>query len=176
MSVGELNSIVGGTKGYPQHWIDNYHEIDGTPKGQEETDGVRILKEQLFKLGCRGGVMWARDDVTGAELDAKLVVEARDFEMKYFRTMKVYDKVPRAEAYGKPTVRTMWIDVNKGDAANPQIRSRLVGKEFRVDEDPGLYAATPPLEALRGPISTPRPRASSTLSCRKKTRWKARAT
>ena len=149
MTIGELSSIVGSARGYPQHWIDKYHEIDGTPKGQEETDGVKILKEQLFKLGCRGGVMWARDDLTGSELNAKLVVEARDLEMQYFRSMRVYDKVPRAEAYGKPTVRTMWIDVNKGDAANPQIRSRLVGKEFRVDEDPGLYAATPPLEALR---------------------------
>ena len=112
-----------------------------------------MLREQLFKLGCRNGVMWAKDDITGVDLDPKLVIDARELEMDYFRKMRVYDKVPREQSEGKPMVKTMWIDINKGDSASPNIRSRLVGKEYRVEEDPGLYAATPPLEALRVVLS-----------------------
>ena len=37
----------------------------------------------------------------------------------------------------------------KQDAKNPLYRSRLVGKEFNTYNDITLYAATPPLEALR---------------------------
>ena len=32
---------------------------------------------------------------------------------------------------------------------HPNIRCRLVGKEFRTSPDDALYACTPPLEALR---------------------------
>ena len=38
---------------------------------------------------------------------------------------------------------------NKGDIANPIMRSRLVGREFNVGKDDSLYASTPPLEAIR---------------------------
>ena len=47
----------------------------------------------------------------------------------------------------------MRIDTNKGDDENPEIRSRLVAKEFNDGEGEGLFAATPPLEALRMIIS-----------------------
>ena len=46
-------------------------------------------------------------------------------------------------------IRDRWIDVNKQDATNPLYRSRLVGKEFNTYNDLSLYAATPPIEALR---------------------------
>ena len=39
--------------------------------------------------------------------------------------------------------------MNKGDEAKPDLRSRLVGKEFADSIDPSLYAATPPIEAMR---------------------------
>ena len=71
--------------------------------------------------------------------------------MQFFESMKVYDRVPRAEQQrckGK-LIKARWIDVNKGDSSNPNYRSRLVGKEFRTYVDDSLYASTPPLEALR---------------------------
>ena len=46
-------------------------------------------------------------------------------------------------------VRTKWIDTNKGDQAHPDYRSRLVAMEFNDGQDPSLFAATPPLEAMR---------------------------
>ena len=65
--------------------------------------------------------------------------------------MGVYKRIPRAEmeAAGGKTIQTRWIDINKGDEEKTNYRSRLVGKEFRTHPDDSLYAATPPLEALR---------------------------
>ena len=46
-------------------------------------------------------------------------------------------------------IQGRWIDINKGDKDRPDYRSRYVGKEFNTGVDPDLYAATPPLEALK---------------------------
>ena len=75
--------------------------------------------------------------------------------MEFFREMKAYTRCPRskiAEVGGK-LIDVRWIDVNKGDCENPLYRSRLVGREFNTHKDDSLYAATPPLEALRIIIS-----------------------
>ena len=45
------------------------------------------------------------------------------------------------------------MDTNKGDSECPNVRARLVGKEFRTDDNPENFAATPPLEALRVVVS-----------------------
>ena len=50
---------------------------------------------------------------------------------------------------GNKPIAVKWIERNKQDAKNPLYRSRLVGKEFNTYNDITLYAATPPLEALR---------------------------
>ena len=91
--------------------------------------------------------MEAFDDVSGAELDPILVRLARQEEMEYFRERKVYEKVDAEECWnvtGKGPISVRWIDINKGDAANPKYRSRLVAKEFNTGVDPELFAATPP--------------------------------
>eukprot|EP00973_Karenia_brevis_P041501 5742611-Karenia_brevis.AAC.1 len=100
--------------------------------------------------------MIAVDDVTGALLDIKLVREAREAEMKYFRRMGVYRKVPIAkciEMTAKMPIGVRWIDINKQDNNNPKYRSRLVAKEFKTYNDPDLFAATPPIEVLKMIIS-----------------------
>ena len=73
-------------------------------------------------------------------------------EIEYFRTMGVYEKVDVKRCWeetGKAPIAHRWIDINKGDSANPVYRSRLVAKEFKTDDRPDLYAATPPSECLR---------------------------
>eukprot|EP00973_Karenia_brevis_P012630 1713512-Karenia_brevis.AAC.1 len=72
--------------------------------------------------------MIAVDDVTGALLDVRLVKEAREAEMRYFRRMGVYRKVPIRkciEQTGKMPIGVRWVDVNKQDNENPKYRSRL---------------------------------------------------
>ena len=100
--------------------------------------GLSVLDElkqlQLNAAQCHEELdadAYAVDDVSGANLDPKMVVKARADEIEYVRTMKLYTKVPISECMaktGKQPIATRWIDVNKQDAANPLYRSRLVGK------------------------------------------------
>ena len=65
--------------------------------------------------------------------------------------MMVYIKVPRSEAQmkGSSVIANKWLDINKGDGTNPNIRCHLVGRELKLDNGLDIFAATPPLESLK---------------------------
>ena len=109
-------------------------------------EGKEILKDEDHEVN---GFAW--DDMTGVELDAREVKKARKLEIEYARRKKVWIKITRAEAKrrGWKIIKTRWIDINKGDSNHPIHRSRFVAKEFNDCESEGLFAGTPPLEALR---------------------------
>ena len=94
----------------------------------------------------------ASDDVTGDFLDAKMVRAARREEIQYLKDMKV-DKYARItdclNATGRPPIGVWWIDVNQGNSAKPNDRSRLVANTYKVEARLGLFAATPPTECMR---------------------------
>ena len=46
-----------------------------------------------------------------------------------------------------------WVDVNKGDDDSPNVRRRIVAKDFNVDKRPDVFAAAPLLEYLRYLVS-----------------------
>ena len=96
----------------------------------------------------------AWDDLTGMRLHAQTVIEARGREIQYVRDMKAWKKIPRrqAQARGIHIIQARWIVINKGDDTNPIYRSRLVGKDFNNEVMEGIFAGTPPLEALRSLI------------------------
>ena len=50
---------------------------------------------------------------------------------------------------GKKPIAVRWVDVNKGDDENPNYRSRLVAKEINTGANDDLFAATPPIDALK---------------------------
>ena len=56
----------------------------------------------------------AWDDVSGAELDSRIVQTAQAKELDYVRKKPVYIKIPRAEAHRKnwKIIETEWIDTN----------------------------------------------------------------
>ena len=54
---------------------------------------------------------------------------------------------------GRPPITVRWVDVNKGDNEQPNIRSRLVARQIRQAGEEAIFAPTPPLEALRSVIS-----------------------
>ena len=93
----------------------------------------------------------AWDDISAAPLDPEMVRAARKLEIKYAEQKPVWVKIPRAttKQNGWKIVKSRWIDINKGDDQTPNYRSRMVGKEFNDSVLEGLFAATPPLEALR---------------------------
>ena len=99
----------------------------------------------------------AWDDVSGKYLDADAVRQARADEIEYYRKMGVYKKVPIAECLartGHKPIGVRWVDIDKGDRTRPKYRSRLVAKQYRQQKDDDLYAATPPIEALRIVVSS----------------------
>ena len=100
------------------------------------------------------------DGASGVLLDPVLVRAGRAEEIGWADKLRVWDKVPRSAAFraGKKVIGTKWVDINKGDALAPNVRSRLVAKELRAfapwipQED--LFAATPPGAALNLLLST----------------------
>ena len=91
------------------------------------------------------------DDVTGDLLPGHLVRAARQEDIMFLATYRVYERSPRRTQKGKNCVSLRWCDVHKGDSSNMAISSRLVGREIRW-KDPfmhGTFAATPLLERLR---------------------------
>ena len=90
----------------------------------------------------------AWDDVRGGWLDREKVREARLEEVGYMERKKLWDEVSRSAASGHRIVSVKWVDTNKGTEENPEIRCRLVARDFRgFDKDrEDLFAATPPWE------------------------------
>ena len=129
------------------------HDEDGgfDMFGRRTQDGRATLKHELAKLAFADGTEWAQDDMSGVEFDPELVKQAREVEMTFLRKLQVYNRVPRAmqRMKGGKVIGVRWVDVNKGDSENPDMRSRVVGQEFNTGRNDELYASTPPLEALR---------------------------
>ena len=78
------------------------------------------------KVQVEGGQIY-KDDLTGQALDPVLVGLARKKELEYFDGKDVWELRPVSEcrrATGKPPVTVRWVDVNKGDDLNPNVRSR----------------------------------------------------
>ena len=99
----------------------------------------------------------AWDDVSGAQLDANEVRRARMEEIEYIHKMQLYTKVPVAECYqrtNKSPISVRWVDTNKGDTERPNYRSRFVAREINTYKRNDLFAATPPLEAMKLILST----------------------
>ena len=104
---------------WPSHWSDVVHEFDGHGIGVEGHDrtGEDMLPQEINSLYVQHGVEAAVDYVSGAWLDPAMVQDGRAVEMDFFKSMGVYDDVPRSEQKltGGKIIRTNWIDVNKGD-------------------------------------------------------------
>ena len=71
------------------------------------------------------------------------------------RQIKLYDKVDWEECVrmtGRLPVSTKWVEVDKGTAEKPDVRCRLVARDFRVKGEghrDDLFAAMPALEAKK---------------------------
>merc|ERR1712086_782235 len=100
----------------------------------------------------------------------RMMYDGYDFfdDMNVFKKMGVYVKVPRetARRHGCKIITTKWLDTNKGDAQNPNYRSRMAGREIKCDKRMDLFSATPPLETLKLLISMCARRQSDAKPCR----------
>ena len=89
-------------------------------------------------------------DESFQQLDPRKVAEARAEEIGYMRQRGLWKVVPIPEGVVPVSVR--WVDVLKAEGIT---RSRLVARDFKGDDRgrDDLFAATPPLEAIRMLIS-----------------------
>ena len=73
----------------------------------------------------------------------------------------MHDKVPIDECLaqtGKQPIGVRWIDRHKGDDLHEKYRSRLAAQQYNSGPmEDNIFAATPPLEALRMVISNATP-------------------
>ena len=65
--------------------------------------------------------------------------------------MRAFEKARRRT--GNPPVTVRWVDVNKGDDRNPNVRSQLVTRQIRQPGGEAIFAPTPPLGSLRTTLS-----------------------
>ena len=118
---------------------------------------ANMIKEADVKIGPtveenqEEALVEAWDDVSGKELDSNNVAKARQEEVEYIHKTRLYTKVPRtkAQAANAKVITVRWIDINKGDQRNENYRPRPAAREIKRDGRPDLFAATPPLEALK---------------------------
>ena len=89
-------------------------------------------------------------------LDPKLVADAIKEELILVRNLRVYHEVlvSYLGKSGLKAIGTRWVYTNKGAAANPFIRARLLAQEtkrvteFTPEDASSTFAATLPLESL----------------------------
>ena len=95
------------------------------------------------------------DQRTGKHLDPELVRSARLEEIKFMEKIGLYEEATIEQCWemtGKSPISTKWVDIDKGAIGSPDVRCRLVARDFkprgeRDRED--LFAAMPPLEAKK---------------------------
>ena len=73
--------------------------------------------------------------------------------MRRFEEMDVYEYVTQKQALEDPegvVIDVRWVVVNEGTSEEPNVRCRLVGREFtdKGNRD-DLFAGTPPLVTIR---------------------------
>ena len=96
----------------------------------------------------QGDAFW--DDVRGGWLDRQKVLEARMEEVGFMEREHLWDVVPRSRAEGHRIISVRWVDTNKGSLEAPEIRCRLVARDFKSGADhdgEDLFAVTPPVGA-----------------------------
>ena len=92
------------------------------------------------------------DDSSGAVLPPELIRQGREKELKNIDDLKVWELRPIQECYdviGKAPISTRWVDINKGDDNEPDVRCRFVGRELKAHQlRDDVFSATPPLIAI----------------------------
>ena len=95
------------------------------------------------------------DDITGIELEPKLVQKARAEEVEFLERLGTWRDATEEECIretGKKPLPSRWVDIKKGDLEHKEYRSRLTVKEIKAKypmDASDVFAATPPIECLR---------------------------
>ena len=113
--------------------------------GEEEVINIGALTEEWISEVRNQGLeedhnreetKCAYDDVLGGELPVDKVMEARQEEIEFMLNWETCEEVPVqqcSDRTGKGPLGGRWVDVNKGDDKNPNVRCRYVAKEVAYE-------------------------------------------
>ena len=108
------------------------HRRDGGASSSSKQNIDMVHDDDTHELD---ETMEAWDDVKNESIDAELVRQARAEELAFMKKERVYKKVPIEQCHmtkgGSPT-SVRWIDTNKGTKDKPNVRCRLVARDFKV--------------------------------------------
>ena len=137
----------------------------GTKRGVEEMEEAERMEIEEVETNDEDNEVnewddqWVEgeyvDQKTGQPLDQGLAKAARLEEIAFMKKIGLYEEVPIEECWektGKPPTSTRWVDVNKGTAENPDVRCRLVARDFKPKGEKDredLFAGMPPLETKK---------------------------
>ena len=133
-------------------------EVDGLDGEETEEDELHIASLEADADGDFGGEEVGdpefeeafRDNRTGEYLDPELVAKARLEEVEFMAKIGLYQEVDITECLemtGRPPISTRWVDVNKGSTESPDVRCRLVARDFKPKGEKDrsdIFAAMPP--------------------------------
>ena len=120
-------------------------EIMGISDGGDDEHVDDMVYEQ--------GDIW--DGRSGVMLDPELVKVARKEELAFMRKIELFEEVAIEQCWnatGRAPIGTKWVDTDKGSEENPDVRCRLVARDFKPKGEKDrsdLFASTPPLEAKK---------------------------
>ena len=135
-------------EGIDAQWNREGRGIPGSDRGIYSVEKFEVDYEWMNQLRRKG--YW--DSVTGDKLPEEETEAARQEEIGCMNKWNIWDIVDVDLCWqrtGKSPISGRWVDHNKGDESNPNVRSRYVAQEVARWKDATLFAATPPLEALR---------------------------
>ena len=108
--------------------------LQGKPNRSGQVGCIIPTEEWLLGNIYQSAEAW--DDITGKDLDPDGVRNARQEEIREYEQHGVYVNVAIEQCWeqkGKAPIPARWIDIRKGDAVNPEYKSRLVAKEIKMD-------------------------------------------
>ena len=121
-------------------------EVQDADMNHGDVDEVGELFEEDVLAG-----EYAWDDVLGGYIKPSLVRAARQEEIYFMKERGIWEDSTEEESWrltGKEPVSVRWVDTNKGTEKEPNVRSRMVARDFKgKDKDrEDLFAATPAWE------------------------------
>ena len=138
----------------PMSLIAAYRESDLAHSNSQRKVIFKYLNGREVSLSLDGNFKpQYKDEYTNEVLPYESAKDAMLDELQYFCNI-VFRGIDIKDALNDPDgklVGCRWVNCNKGDLSDPDVRCRLVAQEVNHGDGPAdaFYAATPPLEAKR---------------------------
>ena len=112
---------------------------------QRHVDSYEIRKYEDWSFELSDPLLSMGNSSAEHDMPKELIDKAKEDELTSMTNMQVFDIIPRAEAEQEANVVWVdcrWVITNKGSAADPVAKARLVAREYADCKRNDLYAGT----------------------------------